>query len=203
MHGYTMTPDDLSPFGASLGLPTRFVFPKGRIAAPHGGLAWWPVDEEKRERDMAQGPRDLFADHPGDLPLARAHVINLVEQLKRARPAEPLVLGGFSQGGMLACDVALHMEPRMVDALVLLSASRIALDTWRPRQASLHGMPVFVAHGEADPNLAFDAGLQLAEFARGAGANVTWLPFSGGHEIPLTVWRGLRRFLKSLPATRE
>ncbi|HZE90108.1 MAG TPA: alpha/beta fold hydrolase, partial [Rhizobacter sp.] len=120
------------------------------------------------------------------------------ETLKRDAPGEPLILGGFSQGGMLACDVALHAQPHAVDALVLLSASRLAFDTWQPLQARLRGMPVFVAHGHEDPNLAFDAGLQLAEFARGAGARVTWVPFTGGHEIPLTVWRALRRFLKPL-----
>jgi phospholipase/carboxylesterase len=31
-----------------------------------------------------------------------------------------------------------------------------------------------------------------------AGARVFWVPFDGGHEIPLVVWRGLRKFLRAL-----
>jgi predicted esterase len=29
-------------------------------------------------------------------------------------------------------------------------------------------------------------------------APVTWVPFDGGHEIPLIVWRALRKFLNAL-----
>ncbi|MGE5183235.1 MAG: hypothetical protein ACM31C_14295 [Acidobacteriota bacterium] len=35
--------------------------------------------------------------------------------------------------------------------------------------------------------------------AAAGGAHVTWLPFDGGHELPLVVWRGLRKFLRAVP----
>jgi phospholipase/carboxylesterase len=198
MHGYSMTPGDLSPFAASLGVTARFVFPEGPVDTPDGGKAWWAIDEVRRDREMARGGRDLQGDRPEGVPLARARVMALVDELKRDAPEWPLVLGGFSQGGMLACDVALHAPPGRIDALVLLSASRIDFEHWKTLREKLRGLPVFVSHGEDDPNLAFSTGERLADFARESGALVTWVPFQGGHEIPLTVWRGLRRFLKAL-----
>ena len=45
---------------------------------------------------------------------------------------------------------------------------------------------------------AFAAGEALRDFHRNSGARVTWQPFDGGHEIPLVVWRTLRRFLAEL-----
>jgi phospholipase/carboxylesterase len=57
---------------------------------------------------------------------------------------------------------------------------------------------VLVAHGSRDAELAFAAGELLRDFARAGGAEVTWLPFQGGHEIPLVVWRALRRQLRQL-----
>ena len=57
---------------------------------------------------------------------------------------------------------------------------------------------MLVAHGRADAELAFVAGELLRDFAIAGGATVTWLPFDGGHEIPLVVWRALRKQLLGL-----
>jgi phospholipase/carboxylesterase len=110
----------------------------------------------------------------------------------------PIVVGGFSQGGMVVCDAALR-EPLPVAGLALLSASRIAFDEWKPHLASARGplkeVPVFVSHGRADEDLSFAAGEGLRDCLLEAGAAVTWQPFDDGHEVPLVVWRRLRKFL--------
>jgi phospholipase/carboxylesterase len=59
-------------------------------------------------------------------------------------------------------------------------------------------VPVFVSHGTADRDLAFSAGERLRDFVLESEARPTWVPFEGGHEIPLIVWRGLRKFLAGL-----
>jgi hypothetical protein len=46
--------------------------------------------------------------------------------------------------------------------------------------------------------LAFTAGEALRDFMLAGGAEVSWAPFEGGHEIPLPVWRDLRKFLGAL-----
>jgi phospholipase/carboxylesterase len=96
---------------------------------------------------------------------------------------------------MLAMDHVLHDGTRP-EALALLSSTRIAIADWQPRVARLDGLPVLVAHGRGDAELAFVAGELLRDFAEAGGARVTWLPFEGGHEIPLVVWRALRTQLK-------
>jgi predicted esterase len=37
--------------------------------------------------------------------------------------------------------------------------------------------------------------LNLQQCLADAGAQVDWQPFAGGHEMPLVVWRRLKRFL--------
>jgi phospholipase/carboxylesterase len=124
---------------------------------------------------------------------ARAALNEVCGQVPRKKR---LALVGFSQGGMLAMDYVLHGG--RVDALALLSSTRIAFEEWRPLLPRLSGLPVLIAHGRDDEELAFAAGEALRDAAAAGGARVTWLPFDGGHGIPLPAWRGLRRFLQGL-----
>jgi len=187
LHGRSMTGADLAPFAHSLGVSARFVFPDGPCAADRG-RSWWPVDSEVRLRALAErGPLDLHAlDPPGRLA-ARAALRELLATFAGSR----IALVGFSQGGMLAMDYALSGEAPRVERLALLSSSRIAFGAG----VRLPGLPVLVAHGTRDPELAHAAGERLRDLAIAAGATVTWVPFDGPHEIPLVVWRALRKFL--------
>lgn len=195
LHGYAMHPSDLAPFVESMGVPGTFYLPEGPVKAEPSGRAWWPIDQERRNLEMAAGPRDLWQAHPPGAAAARAHFASLLHQVcARHGGASPVVIG-FSQGGMLACDTLLR-DGGPMSALALLSASRISLDEWLPRAERLAGMPVLVSHGRQDPDLAFAAGEALRDFCARSGALVTWVPFEGGHEIPLVAWRAVRRLLQ-------
>jgi phospholipase/carboxylesterase len=201
LHGYAMRPEDLSPFAHSIKVPALFCFPRAPLALSQSSFAWWPVDEERRTQELARGPRDLAAESPVTRAQLRKNLSELLAALRASTGASQLVLGGFSQGGMLACDAVLSGE--QVDGLVLFSASRIAIEEWQSRRQCLRELPVLISHGTHDADLSFPAGMALRDFLRDSGANVTWQPFDGGHEIPLIVWRALRTFLKQLssPAT--
>jgi phospholipase/carboxylesterase len=190
LHGRNMQASDLAPFGASLGIDAHFVFPDAPLAA-EPGRTWWPVDSEARLRE--QGARDLFTMDPVGRNEARAMLGVLCNEVAAGRR---LAMAGFSQGGMLAMDYVLHGG--RVDALALLSSTRIAFEEWQPLLTHLADLPVLVAHGRDDEELSFAAGERLRDAAQAGGAKVTWLPFDGGHGIPLPAWRGLRRFLASL-----
>lgn len=197
LHGYAMQPEDLEPFAHSIRLPALFCFPRGPRPAVPSGFAWWSVDDERRARQRALGPRDLAQEAPAARPALRAQLHEFLAQLRRLNPRAVLVLGGFSQGGMMACDaVVCGAEP--VAGLVLLSTSRIAAGEWSQSRAALRGLPVLITHGRHDSDLSFAAGEALRDFHQDAGAIVHWQPFEGGHEIPLVVWRALRRFLHQL-----
>jgi phospholipase/carboxylesterase len=197
LHGRQMQASDLAPFAHSLGAHAYFVFPDAPLAAEPRGRTWWPVDSEARIRRLATGPMDLSEMDPPGRTEARAQLDALVRELIAAAPDRRVILVGFSQGGMLAMDYVLHDGVRPA-ALVLLSSTRIALSDWTPRAARLAGLPVLVAHGSSDAELSFASGEGLRDFALAGGADVTWLPFDGGHELPLVVWRALRKLLGSL-----
>jgi phospholipase/carboxylesterase len=98
---------------------------------------------------------------------------------------------------MLVCDTLLQ-EDIEVQGVILMSSSRIAMGEWRPRLERLRGLPVLVSHGTGDADLALAAGERLRDELREGGAQVTWLAFDGGHEIPLTVWRSIKRYLQQI-----
>jgi phospholipase/carboxylesterase len=197
LHGYAMRPEDLEPFSHSLGSPALFYFPRGPQAVDARTRAWWPIDEERRTQQLTLGPRDLHEEFPPGRLAARAALCAFLDSIRAQAPELPLVLGGFSQGGMLACDTVLCAAQK-VAGLVMLSSSRIALREWLENREALAGMPVLISHGRHDADLAFSAGEALRDFHHNSQARVTWQPFEGGHEIPLVVWRALRRFLAEL-----
>lgn len=197
LHGFSMRADDLVPFTHALRVPATFLLPNGPLPVPAGGFAWWDVDAEVRAHSQRLGPRDLASHRPEGRAEARRQLLAWLNGLPPMLRNRPLVLAGFSQGGMLLADT-LMMEQLAADALALLSSSRIAMDDWRPRLSRLAGLPVFISHGHADSDLAYAAGKELAETLAGGGAAVTFVDFPGGHEIPLVVWRKFRSFLLRL-----
>ncbi|HSI57593.1 MAG TPA: hypothetical protein VLA16_08550 [Ideonella sp.] len=198
LHGRHMRPAELEPFVPALGLPVHCLAPAGPVHHEDGRHSWWPVDMREREAELATGASELSGRYPAGRELARECLGRAVGELHaQLQPGQPLLLAGFSQGGMLALDYLLHTGDPRIGGLAIFSASRLAMDEWRPRLAALAGMPVLLAHGRQDANLSFAAGEALRELLVGAAAQVQWLPFDGGHEVALVVWRALRRFVAS------
>lgn len=201
LHGFAMRADELCPFARSLGVPARFLFPEGPVVLPPGvegraesTHAYWTVDGAARSAALALGPRDLSSEHPDGLPAAREGLGRFLSEAAPLFGPGPPILGGFSQGAMLSLDFALHASVP-VAALLQLSGAPLGIDAWRPLFPRLSGLPVFASHGRTDPDLSFAAAERLKDELAAAGAEVTWVPFEGGHEIPLVVWRALRKFL--------
>ncbi len=199
LHGYAMQPQDLAPFAHALGLPALFLFPCGPLPAKPTGHAWWGIDQERRRVALERGARDLVDESPEGSPAARAQLSAYLRCCAERFPLPRRILGGFSQGGMLACDWLLQSDAA-VDALLLLSSSRINGSQWLTRRHRLANLPVLISHGRSDEDLSFAAGLALRDFVADSGARVSWEPFDGGHQIPLSVWRAVRKFLRPLCA---
>jgi phospholipase/carboxylesterase len=197
LHGYGMDPEGLAPFSHSLGVPLLYLLPEGPLSAAAGGRGWWVSSLEEAGEKSAFVPSDLASLEPPGLDVARGRLAAFLDAAAAEFRTPQWVLGGFSQGGMLALDLVLRGALRPA-GLVLCSASRIALRLWAPRAERLAGLPVLASHGRRDPELAFHVGEALRDFLAAGGARVEWLPFDGGHEIPLIVWRGVRKFLRGL-----
>jgi phospholipase/carboxylesterase len=184
LHGFGAPADDLVPLAQVLDVRAQFSFP----AAPleyFGGRAWWMLDP-----DVFDHPeRDRTNELPDGLTAARSQVLAAIEQIDG-----PLVIGGFSQGAMLACDVALHTS-RPLAALVLMSATLIDAPEWKKLAPSRKGLPVFQSHGTRDPLLTFEAAEKLRDLLAEGGLAVEFHPFRGGHEIPAEILARLAAFL--------
>ena len=201
LHGFAGGPADLEPFARSLGVAGRFVFPEGLADLSAFGLpgrGWWPSDGSGRATALQSGiARDLSDFEPDGLSEAHADLSLLLDALSAECAGAPLILGGFSQGAMLAFDIALRSE-RSIAGLVQLSGARIAQRLWTPRLATRAGTRTFISHGKQDPDLAFSACEAFQRDLRAAGWVVDFCPFEGGHEVPIVALRAMKRFLRAL-----
>jgi phospholipase/carboxylesterase len=203
MHGFGAPGDDLVGLWRVLQAPpeVRFVFPEAPMELP-GGLwgasrAWWMIDLDALQRAQVEGrPRDRRAEYPEGLPPARQAVVAMLDDMRAELGvgSERVLLGGFSQGSMLALDVALH-DDRPLAGLVLLSSTLLAEDEWVPRMEGRAGLPVLQTHGQQDELLPFEMAEALHDRMRDAGMDVTWVPFRGGHAIPGPALDALQGFV--------
>jgi phospholipase/carboxylesterase len=201
IHGYGSTPQEWLPFTATIVLPAdnRFVFPEAPETTtppdgPAGGRAWWRIDLAKYRRASDQLP-DLSAYNPPQLAASAARIRRLLHELAPERGAAPThAIGGFSQGAMIAAEIAFASD-EPIDTLVLLSPTLVDESRWRTAMAKRRGLKVFVSHGRQDVILPFDVTERMQREMRDAGMVVTWLPFDGGHETPAEVVTALNGFL--------
>lgn len=165
-----------------------------------GGRAWWMID---LNRLIYGPPPDLLErfrrECPVGLPEASGALRKLIDEAGQhfGLTADRFVLGGFSQGSMLATDVALRL-PSGPAGLAILSGALINEAEWRPLldQAKRGPLRVVQSHGRHDSILPFPMGVALHELLVESGAEVDFVPFAGDHEIPPHVVQRLATLLK-------
>jgi phospholipase/carboxylesterase len=202
LHGYGAPGTDLVGLWRVMRVPRelRFAFPEAPLALPGFGYearAWWQIDITRFQRPLsADELRARTSEKPAGLDFARERVVACLDTLQRELgvPPERIVLGGFSQGAMLACEVVLS-DPRPFAGLVMLSSTLIHGEAWRERVAARGKLPVFQSHGESDPILPFHVAEALRKLWTDAGAEVDWAAFRGAHEIPNAVLDRLGAFV--------
>jgi phospholipase/carboxylesterase len=202
LHGFGAPGDDLVSLADDLNVPagTRFVFPEGPLSlsfGPSAARAWWLIDMARIAADQAAGRlRDLSQDIPKGLAPARETMLAFLKEVEHSFGADPrkTILGGFSQGAMLSCDVMLHSD-RSYAGLVQLSGNVLAQPLWGPLMPKRKGLPVFQSHGMQDELLPYVGAERLRDTLTRAGLSVEWHSFRGGHEIPRSVLQRLGPFI--------
>jgi phospholipase/carboxylesterase len=159
------------------------------------GRAWWPLDLRSYIPAGKSAP-DLSQARPPALHNVALRVQDLLRD-RGSVPRGPVVLGGYSQGAMVASEVAFRSRVPLA-ALVILSGTLVDERSWESQFGGRRGLPVFLAHGRQDRTLPFDAADRFRQKLEAAGLQVTWCPFDGGHEIPATVVIALNDFLARL-----
>jgi phospholipase/carboxylesterase len=189
LHGFGAAGDDLVSLARSLARPrTRYVVPAGPLTLESGGRAWWQL----KQRPTYDAEQELVVPRD-DLLRARAAVLGVLATIRERHAPESLFTAGFSQGAMLALDVALQKSSH-VDRVAVLSGALT-----QTTAASLAKPPakrplVFVSHGRQDRVLRFEGAEHLVERLKTSGFSVTFGPFDGSHEIPPETSGALREF---------
>lgn len=173
-HGRGTSELDLLPLLDALD-PERLVVgvtPRGPISAPPGGAHWYVV------RRVGFPDRDTFH---ATFARAAAFVDGLQERV--GVPIERTVLGGFSQGAVMAYALALGAgRPRPAGVLAMSgfipTVERFELDF-----SAANGLPVAITHGALDPVIGVEFGRSARDRLAEADAAVTYHESPVGHEV--------------------
>jgi phospholipase/carboxylesterase len=190
---------ELMSVEAALAERVRFVFPGAPLTLEAYGMpsgrAWFHLPEAVMRGQMRDW--DTYArEVPQGLPAARRAVMSVVEALATSMklPHGRIVLGGFSQGGMVTTDVALRLE-EAPGGLCILSGTLTSEPEWRKKAEARKGLPVFQAHGRYDDVLPFAGAERLRDVLTESGLAVDFHPFNGPHMIDSEEQERLAAFL--------
>jgi phospholipase/carboxylesterase len=198
LHGYGSRPEHVQSVADRTDLPpgTRLAFPyapeptRPPYGPVGGGFMWWPFETDLRDMRRASIP---------GIAVARERVRAFLdaEQERLGIGSERIVLGGFSQGAILALDVALH-DDRPLAGVILLSGTLVDEAALTPHVASRRGLRVYLSHGTEDAVLAYEHASHLADLLRAGGLDVRMRSFEGGHSVPPEVGDDMAEFIRDV-----
>jgi phospholipase/carboxylesterase len=206
LHGFGAPGTDLVSIGDVISVPegTGIFFPEGPLdlgqllgPAYSAARAWWPIDMVQLQVAMMTGQVARAAQGiAAGLEDASHQVRRLLDEIQSefGLDSRRIVIGGFSQGAVACLDVALR-DSRDLAGLLLMSGTMVSEETvsmLAPRRA---GMRVLLSHGQSDPILPYSLAEALRDQLNNAGWQLSWVPFLGGHGIPLDVVRAVSTLL--------
>ena len=187
-HGYGANALNLYPLSRYLDVDVKWIFPEGLdpIAEdPHGpGRTWFPVNVE-----------EFLEDKDNYMPSAPGLDLIVDEAYQAFKSLPNLIIGGFSQGAILAINLIMKTDLN-VKALIVLSGALLDRENWHQHKIR-EGLPFFQSHGRSDTLLNYLAGQRLESALIGYGLKGQLFGFDGGHEIPQDVLTQLQKFLDS------
>ena len=198
LHGLGADGNDFVPIVPELGLPPvlglRFVFPHApvRSVTINNGVrmrAWY---------DISAADLNNRADIAG-VRQSQAEIEVLIAQEKtRGVPAGRIVLAGFSQGGAIALYAGLRHAERLAGILAL-STYLVQADKLPAEAAAANrDVPIFMAHGTADPVVRFEWGLASRRALEANGNPVEWHEYRIEHSVCLEEVRAIGAWLARL-----
>ncbi len=103
---------------------------------------------------------------------------------------------GFSQGAMMAVDLALR-APEAPAGVAVLSGTLVDRKTLEKLAPRRKGLPFFQSHGSVDPILGFQEARALEKALKDAGWSGSLLRFEGGHGVAPEVVAALGAWLSA------
>lgn len=180
-HGRGADEHDLVPLLRELDPEERFdgYTPRGPLSLPPGGAHWYMV------------PRVGYPD-PATFAVGYGAACEFVDSL----PHETVVLGGFSQGAVMALSVGLGAGRPRPAAVVAFSGFLPEVDGWSLGEPD-PWPPIAIGHGTYDEIIPVAFGRTARDRLVAAGAAVLYRESPMGHAIDPGFVRDLRPFLRS------
>ena len=174
LHGFGAHMGDLASLAPAIN-PDGYVyiFPNAPIPFQIGpgmtGFGWTP-------------PRDLRS--PNDVENAVEMLAVLVDEVTQQYATElgQVILGGFSQGGMMTYSYGLP-NPELFKGLVVLSAVVPDADTMKGSLPEDRTQPIFVGHGTGDMMVAVQSARDARDFLQAEGYAPEYHEYPMAHEI--------------------
>ena len=198
LHGLGADGHDFEPVVPELALGdarVRFVFPHApvRPITINGGFpmrAWYDIVTLDRS-----GPQDERG-----IRESAALLDALVErEHERGVAYEKIVVAGFSQGGAIALHSGTRFRRRLAGIMGLSTwlplASTFQAEALADRAVPAADIPVFMAHGTADPTIPIEYGRSSAEALKAGGFPVEWHEYPMGHAVCAAEIADIRRWL--------
>ena len=200
LHGLGADGHDFEPIvpELALGFPARFVFPHApvRPVTINAGMAmraWY---------DILSFDRGAAEDAAGIRASAAAVAELVARELERGIPPERVVLAGFSQGGAIALHAALRAPQALGGVLALSTYLPLAGTLAAERSAANAAIPIFMAHGTADPVLPLALGEASRRALEALGYAVDWHGYPMPHSVCIDEIKAIGAWLAALPARR-
>jgi phospholipase/carboxylesterase len=186
LHGRATSEHDLVPLLDELDPERRLVgvTPRGPLSLPPGGAHWYAV-----KRVGFPGPDTFFPTYE--------RLSGWFDALPDALgvPLERTVLGGFSQGAVMAYALGLGEGRPRPAALIALSGFIPTVDGFALDLDGLDGYSVAVGHGRFDPVIEADFGRSARGRLEDAGADVLWRESPVAHTLDPDFLPDLRDFV--------
>jgi len=193
LHGLGADGHDFEPIVPELHLPAelslRFVFPHApvRPVTINGGMsmrAWYDIVSLD-----AEGRADAKGVHESTALLEGL----IAREIDRGIDAKKIVIAGFSMGGAVAINTALHSKESLAGLMAL--STYLPLPSEIADSAGERDLPVFMAHGSFDPMLPMQWGQASAEKLKETGFTVEWHDYPMAHAVCPEEIRDIRAWL--------
>jgi phospholipase/carboxylesterase len=134
----------------------------------YGGFAWF----------------DIAGDIVPGVQRSRALLFELLDTLRaKGWPTEQTIIGGFSQGGLMAIEVGLRY-PHKVAGVMSISGMVCEPDKLLQELSPVaREQRLFATHGTLDPILPFAVTKRQIRHLKNAGINLAWHEFEKEHTI--------------------
>ena len=180
LHGLGADGSDFAPLADEIGLPVpvRYIFPHAPMmpVSINGGYvmrAWYDISDAAIRREDEAGVR------------ASQQLVEdlLAREKARGMAASRIVLAGFSQGGAIALQTGLRHGERLAGVMALSTYVPLADTLAAEANPANRGVPIFMAHGSADPMIAFARATASRDLLQQQGHAPEWHEYRMPHSV--------------------